>query len=170
MRNKYRKILSIGEHILAIGGLAAAYWQFAQKYLFASRPSGNDYYVGLNYIEFFHKHLTWPPASWENFWAFGESAIKGYPWFHNYLVQPLAPFMGTAWALEIYSVATLFLFFVFSYLLFYELSKNKLFSFILTFTLLYSRGVFNALPWNGFMGASATQMFLPLTIYLIIRF
>lgn len=170
MKNKYRKVLSIGEHILALGVLAAVYWQFAQKYLFASRPSGNDYYVGLNYVEFFHKHLAWPPASWENFWAFGEPAIKGYPWLHNYLVQPLVLFMGTAWALEIYSVATLFLFFVFSYVLFYELSRNKLFSFILTFLLLYSRGVYNALPWNGFMGGSATQMFLPITIYLIIRF
>lgn len=170
MKNKYQKILSIGEHILALGVLAAVYWQFAQKYLYAGKPSGNDYYVGLNYVEFFHKHLTWPVSSWENFWAFGEPAINGYPWFHNYLVLPLVPFFGTAGALEIYSVATLFLFFVFSYILFFELSKNKIFSFILTFLLLYSRGIFNALPWNGFMGASATQMFLPLAIYLIIRF
>lgn len=165
-----KKIISIVKHFLVLAVLALAYWPFAQRYLFADFPSGNDYYVGLNYVEFFRKYLTWPPASWENFWYSGEPAIKGYPWLHFYLMQPLAHFFGSAWAMEIYSVAALFLFFVFSYFLFWELSKNKLFSLVLTFLLLNSRGVFNALPWNGFIVGSATQMFLPLTIYLVVRF
>lgn len=165
-----KKIISIGLHLLAILILAGAFWPFCQKYLFSSHPWGNDYYVGLNYVHFIHEHLAWPPASWQNFWFAGLPTIRGYPWFHFYLVQPLVAFVGTSWAIEIYSVATFFLFFIFSYFLFWELSKNKLFSLLLTFLLLNSRGIFNALPWNGFMAGSATQMFLPLTIYLVVRF
>lgn len=165
-----KKVFSIAQHLLVLVILGWLFWPFAQKYLFASHPSGNDYYVGLNYVEFFHKYLAWPPASWENFWYSGEPAIRGYPWLYFYLMQPLAHFFGSAWAMEIYSVVALFLFFVFSYFLFWELSKNKLFSLVLTFLLLNSRGLFNALPWNGFIVGSATQMFLPLVVYLVIRF
>lgn len=165
-----KKSISIGCHLGIIGILVFLFWPFVQRYLFSSAPSGNDYYVGLNYVNFFHKYFTWPPVSWENFWYSGEPAMMGYPWFHYYMMLPLTLFVGTTWALEIYSTATLFLFFLFSYFLFWELSKSKLFSLILAILLLNSRGVYNALPWNGFMAGSATQMFAPLTIYLILRF
>ncbi len=170
IKNLIKKVLFFVQHLLVLIVIGTAYLPFAQRYLFSDSPSGNDYYVGLNYVEFFRKYLTWPPAGWENFWFAGVPTTRGYPWLYYYLMQPLAAFLGSAWAMEIYSVAALFLFFVFSYFLFWELSQSKLFSLILSFLLLNSQGVFNALPRNGFMVASATQMFAPLVLYLIIRF
>ena len=170
MKRLETKFLPIILHFSALVILAVAYWSFAKGYLFGSQPYGNDYLTGYIYTDFFRKFLTWPPAGWENFWYSGISVFNGYPWPFFYFIQPLVRVLGTSWGLEIASIITFFLFFVFAYWLFWELARDRFLALLLSLLLLHSFGVFNSLPWNGFVIAAVTQMFLPLVLYLVVVF
>ncbi len=157
-------------HLLIIGVIILLFYPTAKAYLFSGEPSGGDLPNSLTYIEHFRKHLTFPSASWQPFWFSGLATVRGYPWLHFYLMQPLVRLADSFWAVEIYSLGVLFLFFLFSYCLFFYLCRNYLFSLFLTLVLFFTKGSWAALFWSGFISAAATQFFLPLSLLLTLLY
>ena len=157
-------------HLLIIGVIILLFYPTAKAYLFSGEPSGGDLPNSLTYIEHFQKHLTFPPASWQPFWYSGLATVRGYPWFHFYLMQPLVRLTDSFWAVEVYSLGTLFLFFFFSYCLFFYLCRNHLFSLFLTMILFFTKGSWAAVFWSGFINAGFTQLFLPLSLLLTLLY
>jgi hypothetical protein len=62
------------------------------------------------------------------------------------------------------------LYIVFSYLLFWQLTKNRLFSFLLAVSIAWSNNLYIAMIGGGTNGFFATQMFLPLVLFLIVKY
>ncbi len=158
------KIPSWCWHLLIIGVMILLFYPTAKAYLFFGQPSGGDLPNSLTYIEHFRKHLAWPPASWQPFWFEGLATVRGYPWLHFYLMQPLVHLTDSFWAVEIYSLGTLFLFSLFSYCLFFYLCRNYLFSLFLTLILFFTKGSVLGLFSSGFVNAVDSQFFFPASL------
>ncbi len=154
-------------HLLIIVIMVFLLYPTAKAYIFSGQPSGGDLPNALTYIEYYGKHLTLPPASWQPFWFEGLATVRGYPWLHFYLMQPLVHLLDSYWAVEIYLIITIFLFLLFSYFLFYYLCRNHILSLFLTLLIFYTKGSLSAAFWNGFVTAAADQFFSPLSLLLI---
>lgn len=165
-----KRIVSIIGHLLMIGIIFYFLWPILNLYLTSDHPVGSDYYNSLTYVNFFHETLRLPVTSWEYFWYRGLPTVNAYPWFHFYLIQPFVHFTDIFFGMELYSVATLFLFFLFSYLLFFEISRSRVFALFLTVILIYSKGVFVSLFQSGFINSSGDQFFLPAALYFATLF
>ena len=166
MRSKILKILGF---LLGLALIAWAIYPLAEFY-FSDFSAFGDWFVGYSFVDYIKNHFALPPASWIYRFKTGVSFFTFYQWFVFYLMQPFAYFFGTALGMEIYSFASLMLFFFFSYLLYYQLSRNFIFSAFLTLILYFSLGVTNALMQSGFITQNAVQPFLPLILWLILLF
>lgn len=163
------KILSSIGHLVALAILGWAIFPLA-KFYFSGLSTFGDWFVGYTFADYIKNHFALPPASWVYSLKTGAPFFTFYQWFHFYLMQPLVHLLGTAWGMETYSFAALLLFYLFSYLLFWELSKNQFFSAFLTVILYYSLGVSEALMRGGFITQNACQFLLPLVLWLIVLF
>jgi len=167
--NFLSKILSLTGNLLALAILGWAIFPLA-KFYFSGFSAFGDWFVGYTFADYIKNYFALPPASWIYSLKTGAPFFAFYQWFHFYLMLPLTHLFGTAWGMEIYSFGALMLFYLFSYLLFWELSKSQFFSVFLTIILYYSFGVLNALMGSGFVTQSASQFLLPLILWLIVLF
>jgi hypothetical protein len=154
---------------ISIAVVAYLYWPLATKFLYAGYAAGGDYLMHLSNVEYFHQHGTFPLSNWQGTWFAGYPVVEGYPWLHNYLIQPLVNFFGdTATGMEYYSAAALFLYFVFSFICLFYISKNVGYSLLATAVLIYGADSTMTLFYGGFVIFAASQFFLPLTLLLVI--
>lgn len=170
-----KKIAKSVEILLVLFFLAATVftsWKiFGRYYLFsAGRPCGGDYFNALTYAKFFRENFTWPTLGWLPFWHEGMPEIGGYSWLSFTLMQPLQRFFSVEWSMEIFSVSTLILFFMASYLLFWEITADIPVSFCLVIILLFTRSAYNPLMAGAFIVSSTMQFLLPLTLFALFRF
>ncbi|MFA5070502.1 MAG: hypothetical protein WC528_04450 [Patescibacteria group bacterium] len=164
------KPVSMFAHLILIVLTGLSFWPFASFYYHHVTPLGGDFYQTSSYFGYFYRFATWPPMLWKYIWFNGLPAVFDYPWLHMYLGAPLLNFFTSVTANRIYSLATLFLFFVFSYALFNKLSKNKIFAVFLASLLIWSRGIYVNLFGAGAGAFSATMLFTPLVFYLLLKY
>ena len=169
MKSKILLILSILGFFFGLGLLAWAFYPLA-KFYFSGFSAFGDWFVGYAYVDYIKEHFALPPVSWLYRFETGAPLFTFYQWFVFYLMQPLAHLFGSALGMEVFSFACLMLFFLFAYLLFWQLSRNPIFSAFLTLILYYSHGVSDALMRAGYITQNATQFFLPLSLWLITIF
>jgi len=155
-------ITGLGVSLILISWLF--YKNVAQWYLHLPEPIGGDYYVGLSYATFFSKHLPWPPSGWFPLWNSGVPVVGGYPWFIFYQMAPLLKTLNPGVAMDIYSLVTLLLFFVFAHLLYFTISRSHFLSVGLTLISVTSLAPFYQLMSGGFIISSAMQFYLPLSL------
>lgn len=156
--------------LLGLGLIAILFKGIALEYLTFGRPVGGDYYNALTYAVHFAKHLPFPPSGWLSFWHEGIPIIGGYPTFAFYLMSPLFRYFEPAHAMELFTIGSLLLFLLVSFLLFWEITKSSAFSFILTFGLYITRATYYQLFGEGLIVAAASQWLLPLTLFFLYRF
>lgn len=147
------------------------FWTFFGKtYVFSKDPVGGDYFNALTYIVHLSRSLPNPLSGWLSFWNEGSSVIGGYPFMPFYLVTYLAKYFAPSVAMNYFSFATLALFFIFSLLLFWQVSKNWILSIGLLLILATTHATFYQLTVGGFIASASAQMYLPLILFFIFRF
>src|SRR4030043_846984 len=168
--NLIKRILSIFIHVLIIVGLYIAFLPIAKLFYYHDLPLGNDTLNFMYYTQEFRNNLAFPVSAWK-FQAFeGMPRVVDTSWLHFYVIQPLVSWLGIMPATKIYILAFFFLFIAFSYLLFYELSRNYLLSGGLALILLKTGNIYVPLFSSGVVLSSISQTFFPLTMYFLVRF
>lgn len=178
MSKRKSKIVSFLLHFLCILGLFIPFAFIARYYLDPARffgtafnrPLGVDFYQFLTYASYVKEHLNLPILLWKTEWFTGIPFIFDYAWIHFYLAAPFVAIFKVMDGSKIYLLLTLFLFFVSNYFLFYELSKNRLLALLLDITLVLSASPYLALYGGGNSTFSANLFFVPLSIYLVVKY
>lgn len=171
----YQKInsqfwLSLSIHILVVIVLIYLFFPIGKVYYNSFPPLGVDYYQFVNYLQSQDEHFRLPPMSWRYQWFMGQPLIYDHPWLHIYLALPFVKVLGLIKGANIYSLFTLFLFFFFTYLATYQISRNRLLAGFLSAALLGVNSLYVPLYSGGNTGFSSTLFFLPLIIFLIIKY
>ncbi len=178
MKKPKSKIISFLLHFLCILGLLIPFAFIARYYLDPgrffgvnfNRPLGVDFYQFLTYASYVKEHFNLPILLWRTDWFTGLPFIFDYAWLHFYLAVPFIAVFKIMDGSKFYLLFTLFLYFVFNYFLFYELSKNRILSLLLNLTLIWSASPFLALYGGGNNTFSADLFFVPLSIYFVVKY
>lgn len=151
--------------------IVSIWWQtLVVWYLHLTHPVGGDFYTGLTYAVQIAKHVSLPPAGWFSFWNAGTPIVGGYQWLIFYLIVPLIPIFGVYKALDVISLGSILLYFLFAHLLFWQITKNHLISLGLTLINLTSQAVYYQLIIGGMITGSTMQFYLPLSLFFLYRF
>ena len=161
---------SLLRHLVALGIVLTAFWPLAKLYYQSYPPLGADFYQFVNFAAFIKKNFSWLLFSWKPDWFSGHPMIFDYGLLHSYLVLPLTNFFTVANASRIYLLGTLALYSVFTYFLFWQLTENRLFSLLLTGYMSWATNLYTAIFSGGTNGFGATQMFLPLIFWLVVKY
>jgi hypothetical protein len=164
-----QKFISLVGHLGVVGLLLAAFQPLATWY-YQMRPlMGTDFFLTKTYVSYLSRFFTLRPLGWKYIWYSGYPLGTDYPTLHFYLILPLLRFFSQVQAVQVYMLISLFLFGLFCYLLFFELSSSRLISAVLAVASWYSVGLYGSLLWGGGLPYFATQCLLPLVLCLIVR-
>lgn len=163
-----KSILSSGLHAIFVAVVVYFVWPILILYWNQKPAVGIDLFLSVDFVTYIHSHLGWP-WSWKYIWYGGTPLTQTYPLLHFYLIQPLLHFFSAVQAVQVYVLATYVIFFIFSYLLFYSLSKSRALSSLLAVGCAYSFNLWSQLYWAGSIPYTATLFLLPLSLFLIHR-
>lgn len=157
-------------NIAAIGIIFFMVQPVANWY-FSKQPAlGVDLYYSATYVEFFLKNPGSIISGFKDIW------FAGYPLFNDifqlqfYPMAVFAKYMGLIEGIQTYIMVSFFLLVVFSYLLFYQLSRNIFLSLVLSLGIVYSANMYGAAIWGGSLPYFTTQMFFPLIFLFLVKF
>ena len=163
------KISAYGQHLFCCLVLLLSYLPMATEYYFHFPPSGFDFYQMVAYEAYIRKDFGLWTGLWKYTWFNGCPLGRDYPLLHMYLALPFATYLGDVEGCKAYLLFNFYLFAVFSYLLFFELSRNKALSLLIANVLVWSPNVYFTL-FGGTLTFAATQMFLPLSLLLTVKY
>ena len=169
------KTLRVGISGALISGslalLTYLFWTLvARWYLTLPSPVGGDYYTGLTYATQFAHHLPLPIKGWLSFWNSGVPIIGGYQWLAFYLMAPLFRIFDPVTSLEYFSILTILLFILSSYLVFWQITKNYILALVFTLVVLTSQATYFQLLAGGLIPGSSLQFYLPLSLFFLFRY
>jgi hypothetical protein len=164
-----KRTLSGLQHLSAIILLSLSPLPFFKWYL--SRPyiPGSDFYNTGSYLKKLIEDPQFPALKWLYHWFSGNPLSSDYPNLHLYAMLPLVKNLGIIQAQTLYALTSLIIFAVFSYLLFWQLSKNKIISVVLAVGVVYSASLYPSLITIGSVTFFSSQAFLPLSLYLLAK-
>ena len=131
---------------------------------------GVDFYYSATYVSYHLKNLSFPINSFKDIWFGGWPFFSDFPQLHFYLMTLFAKYIGLIQGIQVYVLTSLFLFISFSCLLFFQLSKNIGLALFLAILIFLSPNIYGAAIWGGSLPYFATQAYLPLTIFLMVRY
>lgn len=173
-KNKWLRLAAIGFslilHIAFITVLFYGWRPMAEWYLGKMPIRGIDFYNTVTYVRFLRDNLVMRYDGWKDIWFSGAPLASDYPGLHFYLMQPLVEWLGLIHSVQYYMLGSIFLFGVFSYLLFWQVSKIRSLALVLALAVVYSVSPYGALVWGGSLPFFATQMFYPLAVYFLVRY
>jgi hypothetical protein len=165
-----QKILSLTLHTVSLLVLALVTAPIAKWYLTKVPALGVDLYYTATYVAQYLKHFSFPFSGYKDIWFGGYPIFRDIFQLHFYAIMPFAKFLGLIEGIRLYVMVSLFLLVFFSYLLFYQLSKNIILALVLALTISYSANSYGAATWGGSIPYFATQFFFPLTLVLLWKF
>ncbi len=142
-------------------------WPIIQLYWNQKPAVGIDLFLSVDFVTYIQSHLNFPWASWKYIWYGGTPLAQTYPFLHFYLMQPLLAFFSAVEAVQAYVIGSYILYFIFSYLLFYQIGKSRSLAAVLSVATAYSYNLWSPLYWSGSIPYAATMFVLPLTLYLV---
>src|SRR4030042_4735010 len=157
-------ILSLLLHLGSIVLVLYFVWPILTLYYNQKPAVGIDLFVSVDFVTYIRDHFNWPWASWKYIWYGGTPLVQTYPLLHFYLIQPLLHWFSAVQAVQVYVLSSTVLFFIFSYLLFYAVSKSRGLAIVLTVATAYSFNLWSALYWAGSIPYIATIFLLPLSL------
>lgn len=163
-------IASLVLHVAAIGVIIYLAWPIASWYLDKIPARGIDLYNSATYVSYLTRHFATFFNGWKYIWYEGSPFGADYPFLHFYLMVPFAKYFGLLYGIQIFSLVSSFLFVALSYLTFLELSKNRILAVLLALAVAFSLNLYRSLVWAGGIPYYATQMFLPLTLFLAVKY
>lgn len=163
-------ILALIANVVA-GFIIFYFWQPIAEWYWNHRPVlGVDFYNIASFVGYLSRNFVWQVNGWKYAWWTGVPLSDDYSVLHAYLILPLLNYFTLPQAIQVYMLGSAFLALFFSYLLFSELSKDKVLGLILAIAASLSIGVYGALVWGGSLPYFASQVFLPLTLWLLVKF
>lgn len=155
--------------LLGISGgfLFQIFKPLSDLYLKSNSPIGSDYYNGLTYLKYISKYLPFPPAGWLAFWHEGIPIIGGYLTTPFYITSLLTKTFDLASSMEIFNLSTLFLFIIGSLILFWIVTRNAPFSFLLAFIIFKTKATYYQAFAEGLMLGSSGQWLMPITLIFV---
>lgn len=157
-------------HLAAIGLIIYFTWPIAKWYLEKLPSRGVDLYLSGSYVSYLSRYFSLPFDGWKDIWFSGVPLFKDYTLLYFYLMIPFAKHFGLIYGIQVFAVVGLFTFAAFSYLLYHELSKNRILSVILTLATVFSANYYRSLVWAGGIPFWTTQAFYPIVIFLIVKY
>src|SRR3989338_10453639 len=148
--------VSVCLHLFCIGVVIYFAWPIFSLYWNQKPAVGIDLFLSVDFVTYIRDHLNWPWASWKYIWYGGTPLLQTYPLLHFYLMQPLLNWFSAVQAAQIYVLSSTCLFFVFSYLLFYTISKSRGLAVVLSIATAYSYNLWSSLFWSGSIPYFAT--------------
>ncbi len=157
---------------LLAGGIIYYFWQPIVSWYWNYRPIlGVDFYNTVSYVGYLARHFSPRASGWRfNWWGGVPTSLDTYPFLHFYGILPLVKLFSLPQATQVYMIATLFLFLFFSYLLFAQLSRNRILALVLAVATAFSINVYGPLVWGGSLPYLATQFFFPAVLWSLVKF
>lgn len=163
-------LVSIIFHLVVIIVLWIALEPFVKWYLSQDPIRGIDLFNNITYTKYV---LNWGStifSSWKYIWYQGSPFGLDYPYLYYYPMAIFAGFFGLIKGVQFFSLTMLFIFVIFSYLLFWELSRNRFISALLALGVMYSPNIYKALIWAGGIPYFASQAILPIAAFCIVKY
>src|SRR3989344_2066787 len=163
-------LISFLLHLIVVG-IIAYVWQPIAWWYWNYRPIlGVDFYHSVTSLSYLARHFSYRFNGWKYIWNSGYPLQFDYPSLHSYLSLPLLGYFSAPEAVQIYMLFSLILFLAFSYLLFYEIGRDRVLAGILSLAVSFSLGVYGALIWGGSLPYFATQFFYPLVLWSLLKY
>lgn len=157
-------------HALALGALLFGWWPIA-KFWYTYRPLfGIDFFLSVSLLEYLKRNFALPWDGWKYIWYGGNPWSSSYPFWNTYVMLPLERFLGSPSAILVMTLASYTLLLVFTYVLLHHLSKSRLLALGAALATSYSANLYGAFVWGGSHPYLQTIFFLPLTLYLTVRY
>lgn len=163
-------IISFIFHLAAIALIIYLAWPIGKWYLNQVPARGIDLWLSASYVSHLLSNFAFRFNGWKEIWYSGVPYFKDYPSLYFYLMIPFAQHFGLIPGILRFAVVALFAFTSFSYLLYYQLSKNRVLAVVLTLTTVFSANLYRPLVWAGGIPFWTTQAFFPLVLFLIVKF
>ncbi len=162
-----RFLVTWGLHLVFASAVVYFAWPILSLYWNQKPAVGIDLFLSVDFVTYIRDHLTLPVFSWKYIWYSGTPLAQTYPFLHFYLMQPLLLIFSAVEAVQVYVIGSYILYFVFSYLLFFQIGRSRCLAAVLSVATAYSYNLWSPLYWSGSIPYAATMFLLPLTLYLI---
>ncbi len=163
-------VFSLTLHVIAVYVMYKVWQPIAEWYLSTFPIRGIDFYNTVTYVRYLRDNSVLRFTGWKDIWFSGAPLASDYPGLHFYLMQPLVKTYGLIRSVQYYMLGSIFLYGVFSYLLFWRISKIRALALVLALAVVYSVSPYGALVWGGSLPFFATQMFYPLAIFFLVSY
>src|SRR3989344_151988 len=160
--------LSLLFHLGFIALVVYFVWPMLALYWNQKPAVGIDLFLSVDFVTYIHDHPNLPILGWKYIWYNGTPLAQTYPLLHFYLMQPLLIFFSAVEAVQVYVLGAYILYFIFSYLLFFQISRSRYLAVVLSVATAYSYNLWSSLYWSGSIPYAATMFLLPLTLYLVV--
>lgn len=174
MQEKIKKTVLITVSLVLHGAFIVAlylFWKPIAEWYFNRLPArGVDLYLTGTYVSYLARHFSTFFSGWQYIWYNGSPLGMDYSTLYFYLILPLTKTFGLIRGIQYFALGANFLFGVFAYLLYQELSKNHILALILAGLTLFSINLYRAFIWAGGIPYFISQTFFPLTLFLLVRF
>ena len=164
------EILSLVLHFLAFGVIFYILQPVFGWYLSKIPILGVDFYNSVTYVNYLTKNFALQFAGFKDIWFGGYPLWRDFISAQYYPMILFAKYFDLIRGIQYYVLTSLFLLGVFSYLLYHQLTKSRVFSLLLTLFVLYSVNIYGAATWGGSLPYFTSQFFLPLTLLLILKY
>src|SRR3990167_3731200 len=117
------KLLYLILHLLFIGVILISFYPMA-KWYFTSKPLwGVDFYYTATLVILIKNNFTFPHSGWNYACSAGWPLLLTYPILHYYLILPLSMIFDLVVSIKIWMLASLGLYFIGLYAVYFFLSK-----------------------------------------------
>ena len=157
-------------NLIAIGFIVYFVQPFTSWYLSAVPAHGVDLYNSITHAMYYLKHFSLPFNSFRDFGYSGYPIMQDFPQLSYYAMVPFVGYLGGPIGVQIFALVSLGLLLIFSYFLFYELSKNFGLSLFLAVLILLSVNTYGSLTWAGSIPYFASQCFFPLGLFFGVKY
>lgn len=156
---------------LAILAVILKLWLPIASWYFNQIPAkGIDLFNTVSYVTYLLKDFSLPVNSWRYVWFGGVPLLQDYSWLYFYLILPLTKFFSVPQAVQVFALGGAFAFIAFCYLLFAQVSKNRVLAAILALSVAYSVNIYLALVYAGGIPVFVTQAMFPLVMLMTVKF
>lgn len=131
---------------------------------------GVDFFNSVTYVTYLTHNFSFQFNGFKDIWFAGYPLSRDFISLSYYPMILFAKSFDVIRGIQLYVLFSLFLLGLFSYLLFYQVSKSRLFSLLITLFVLYSSNIYGAAIWGGSLPYFTSQFFFPFTLLLVLKY
>lgn len=166
----FLKILSVFSHFIFLGAIFYFLSPIFKWYLAKVPILGVDFYNSVTYVSHLSRTFSFQFNGFKDIWFGGYPLQRDFISLQYYPMIIFSKYFELIRGIQFYALSGVFLLGAFSYLLYFQITKSRSFSLLLTLFVLYSANIYGAGIWGGSLPYFTTQFFLPLTLVIVLKF